>query len=105
MKNLILGLVAAVALASALPAMAQSIPAREQMQQQRIAHAESSGALTPRAAARLHRREMATHRLAVRLREAHGGRLTRHDRKVVRHALNRDGRSIAPIGRMASARV
>jgi hypothetical protein len=32
--------------------------------------------------------------LAVSLREAHGGRLTRHDRMVVRHALNRNSRAI-----------
>jgi hypothetical protein len=32
--------------------------------------------------------------LAVRLREAHGGQLTRRDRMVVRHALNRDSRAI-----------
>ncbi len=94
MKNLILGLVAAAALAGALPAMAQSIPAREQMQQQRIEQGVRTGALAPRTAAHLEHREMATHRLAVRLREAHGGQLTRRDRMVVRHALNRDSRAI-----------
>jgi hypothetical protein len=99
MKTLILGLVAATTLAGALPALAQStmtqsIPAREQMQQQRIEQGARTGALTPRQTARLEHREMATHRLAVRLREAHGGELTHHDRIVVRHALNRDSRAI-----------
>jgi hypothetical protein len=94
MKSLILGLIAAATLAGALPAMAQPIPAREQMQQQRIEQGARTGALTPRATAHLERREMATHRLAVRLRVEHGGRLTRHDRMVVRHALNRDSRAI-----------
>jgi hypothetical protein len=100
MKTVILSLIAAATLAAALPAMAQpamtpSIPAREQMQQQRIAQGARTGALTPRQTARLEHREMATHRLAVRLREAHGGRLTHHDRIVVRHALNRDSRAIS----------
>jgi hypothetical protein len=94
MKTLILSLIAAATLAGALPAMAQPIPAREQMQQQRIEQGARTGALTPRATMRLQRREMATHRLAVRLREEHGGRLTRHDRMVVHHALNRDSRAI-----------
>jgi len=99
MKTLILSLIAAATLAGALPAMAQpamtpSIPAREHMQQQRIAQGARSGALTPGQTARLERREIATHRLAVSLREAHGGRLTRHDRMVVRHALNRNSRAI-----------
>jgi hypothetical protein len=99
MKTLILSLIAAATLAGALPAMAQpampqSIPAREHMQQQRIAQGARTGALTPRQTARLEHREMATHRLAVRLRVEHGGRLTRHDRMVVRHALNRDSRAI-----------
>jgi hypothetical protein len=104
MKTLILSLIAAATLAGALPAMAQpalaqpamtrSIPAREQMQHQRIEQAARTGALTPAQTARLEHREMATHRLAVRLREAHGGRLTPHDRMVVRHALNRDSRAI-----------
>jgi hypothetical protein len=104
MKTLILSLIAAATLAGALPAMAQpamtqpamnaSIPAREHMQQQRIAQGARTGALTPRQTARLERREIATHRLAVSLREAHGGRLTRHDRMVVRHALNRNSRAI-----------
>jgi len=94
MKTLILSLVAAATLAGALPAMAQSIPAREQMQQQRIENGSRAGVLTPRETAHLERREMATHRLAVRLREDHGGRLTHRDRKIVRHALNRDSRAI-----------
>jgi len=109
MKTLVLSLIAAATLAGALPAMAQpavtqpamtqpamphSIPAREQMQHQRIEQAARTGALTPAQTARLEHREMATHRLAVRLREAHGGRLTPHDRMVVRHALNRDSRAI-----------
>ncbi len=94
MKTLILSLVAAATLAGALPAMAQPIPAREHMQQQRIAQGVRTGAITPQTAARLQHREMATHRLAVRLREAHGGRLTPHDRMVVRHALNRNSRTI-----------
>lgn len=94
MKTLILGLIAAATLAGAMPAMAQSIPAREQSQQQRIEQGARTGALTPRETARLQHREMATHRLAVRLREAHGGRLTPHDRMVVRHALNRDSHAI-----------
>jgi hypothetical protein len=64
------------------------------MQQQRIEQGARTGALTPRQTARLERREIATHRLAVSLREAHGGRLTRHDRMVVRHALNRNSRAI-----------
>jgi hypothetical protein len=94
MKTLILGLIAAATLASALPAMAQAIPAREHMQQQRIEQGARTGALTPRQTARLEHREVATHRLAVRLRQAHGGRLTQHDRMIVRHALNRDSRAI-----------
>jgi hypothetical protein len=94
MKTVILSLIAAATLAGALPAMAQPIAAREQTQQQRIEQGARTGALTPRQTARLEHREIATHRLAVRLREAHGGRLTRHDRMVVRHALNRDSRAI-----------
>jgi len=94
MKTLILSLLAAATLAGALPAMAQPIPTREQMQQQRIEQGARTGALTPRQTARLEHREMATHRLTVRLREAHGGRLTHRDRIVVRHALNRDSRAI-----------
>jgi hypothetical protein len=99
MKTVILSLIAAATLAAALPAMAQpamtpSIPAREQMQQQRIEQGARTGALTPGQTARLEHREIATHRLAVRLREEHGGRLTRHDRRVVHHALNRDSRAI-----------
>jgi hypothetical protein len=94
MKTLILSLIAAATLAGALPAMAQSIPAREHMQQQRIEQGAQTGALTPRQTARLEHREMATHRLATRLREEHGGRLTRRDHMIVRHALNRDSRAI-----------
>jgi hypothetical protein len=94
MKNLILGLVAAASLAAALPAMAQTLPAREQMQHARIEQGVRSGALTPRAATHLERREMATHRLETRLRVEHGGRLTRRDHMIVRHALNRDSRAI-----------
>jgi hypothetical protein len=99
MKTLILSLVAAATLAGALPAMAvpamaQAIPAREQMQHQRIEHGARTGLITPRQTARLEQREMATHRLAVRLREEHGGRLTHRDRVIVRHALNRDNRAI-----------
>jgi hypothetical protein len=94
MKTLILSLIAAATLAGAVPAMAQSIPAREAMQHQRIEQGERRGELTPRQTARLERREMATHRLATRLREEHGGRLTRRDHMIVRHALTRDSRAI-----------
>ena len=94
MKTLILSLVAAATLAGALPAMAQPIPAREPMQQQRIEQGVRTGAITPSHATHLARREMAAHRLAIRLREEHAGRLTRHDRRIVRPALNRDSRAI-----------
>jgi hypothetical protein len=95
MKTLILGLVAAATLGlTALPAMAQTIPARAQMQQQRIQQGVRVGALTPRQAQHLEHREMATRRLDARLREEHGGRLTRHDRARVRHVLMRDSRAI-----------
>ncbi len=94
MKTLILGLVAAATLAATVPAMAQPIPAREHMQQERIEQGARSGALTPRETRGLEHREMGTHRLATRLREEHGGRLTRRDHMIVRHALNRDSHAI-----------
>jgi hypothetical protein len=94
MKTLILGLVAAAALIGAVPAMAQSIPAREHMQQERIAAGVRTGALTPGETARLERREVRTERVAARLRAENGGRLTRRDHRIVQHALNRDSRAI-----------
>ncbi len=94
MKTLILGLVAAAALIGAVPAMAQSIPVREHMQQERIAAGVRTGALTPGETARLERREVRTERVAARLRAENGGRLTRRDRHIVKHALNRDSRAI-----------
>src|SRR5437763_290755 len=57
MKFFALALAAGVALASALPAAAQSVNQREHRQEQRIHQGMSSGALTPSEARRLQRRE------------------------------------------------
>ncbi len=101
MTRFFTGLVAAAALTAtasgALPAFAQAgapIAVREQTQQDRIAQGVRSGELTPRETRRLEGREVRLDNREARMRERDAGRLTGHDRHVLRHAMNRDGRAI-----------
>ena len=101
MKTLILGLIAAASVVSALPAAAQPVapptapPAAVQAHQQAaIQQGARTGVITPRQTAHLERREAKLHRVEVRLRAKHGGKLTRHDRRVLARIEARDGRAI-----------
>jgi len=95
MKLQILALTAALAVAGALPAAAQTLDQRQQHQEQRIDQGVRSGALTPHEARRL---EVRRHRIAVqehRMRERQGGRLTVAQRHRLNHELNHSSREIA----------
>ena len=101
MKTLILGLIAAASVVSALPAAAQPVagptapPAVvQQHQEARIQQGVRTGAITPRETARLQKREAKLHRVEARLRAKHGGKLTRHDRRVLARIEARDSRAI-----------
>lgn len=94
MKTLIMGLIAATTVATALPAAAQVVDQREHRQDARIDAGVRQGQLNPREAYRVDRREMAIHRQEHRMRARHDGRLTQHDRHVLNHRLNRESRQI-----------
>jgi hypothetical protein len=74
--------------------MAQTIPQRQVNQQDRIAQGVRSGQLTPRETRRLEGREMSINRQERFMRRADYGRLTRRDRVVLNHRLNRTSRAI-----------
>lgn len=96
MKSLVLGLVAAASLAAALPAAAQPVvDARAQHQEMRINTDVRAGKITPHKAVRLERREAKVKRIEVSMRAHHGGRLTRHDKRVLTRLEKRDGRVIS----------
>jgi hypothetical protein len=67
---------------------------RRAMQQHRIAQGARTGRLTVRQANRLERREVRIGRAETHMRAANGGRLTRADRIVLNHRLNRTSRAI-----------
>ena len=94
MKSLILGLAAAATLAAALPAAAQPVDVREHNQAARIDQGVRSGALTPREAVRLHRKEARLHRMEARARFRHHGYLTARARHRLHRMENRDSRLI-----------
>ncbi len=94
MKTLIIGVLAAVSLAAALPAAAQPFDAREHRQEQRIHQGDRSGALTVREDHRLQRREVSIRREDQVMRERHDGHLTLRDRHVLNHRLNRTSHAI-----------
>lgn len=73
---------------------AQTINQRRADQQGRIAQGIRSGQLTPRETHRLEGREMSINRQERAMRRADYGRLTRRDRAVLNHRLNRTSRAI-----------
>jgi hypothetical protein len=89
MKTLILGVLAAASLAIALPAAAEPLNQREHRQDARIERGVQTGAISPKTAVRLHRREASIRHAERTMRMEHGGRLTRQDRKVLNHRLTR----------------
>jgi hypothetical protein len=70
-------------------ASAQGIDQRHDNQQHRIAQGVHSGELTPGEAHRLERQQRSIDRQEARMRYRHGGRLSAHDRWVLRHRENR----------------
>ena len=95
MKLQILALAAAIGLAGALPAAAQSIDQRQANQEHRIQQGERSGALTPHEA---HRLQMQHRRIAIqthRMRMRQGGRLTMAQRARIQREQNHANREIA----------
>jgi hypothetical protein len=94
MKTMILGLIAAVGVAAALPAAAQPVDVRAQHQEARIQQGERTGALTPHEAARLQHRQHRLRRIEARMRARHGGALTPHDAHKLQRIENRDSRKI-----------
>ena len=94
MKTLILGLAASAILASALPAAAQPVDAREHRQEHRIEQGVRSGELNRAEAFRLQRREARLHRFEARARFQHHGYLTRHERHRLTRMENHDSRAI-----------
>jgi len=90
-----LSIVATVLLALAGTAgIAQTIPQRQINQQDRIAQGIRSGRLTPRETRALEGREMSINRQERAMRRADYGRLTRRDRVILNHRLNRTSRAI-----------
>lgn len=87
---------ALLALASTvgMAASAQTINQRKADQQGRIAQGIRSGQLTPRETHRLEGREMSINHQERAMRRADYGRLTRRDRAVLNHRLNRTSRAI-----------
>ncbi len=94
MKKLIIGVLTAASLAAALPAFAQPVDQREQHQQQRIDQGVRSGELTGRETRHLERREASIRHEERVMRAEHNGRLTRHDRRVLNHRLNRTSHAV-----------
>jgi len=94
MKTLILGVLAAVSLAVALPAAAEPLTQREHHQHQRIDQGVRSGELTRSEAHDLQRREASIRHEQHVMRARHEGRLTRHDRQVLNHRLSRTSHAI-----------
>lgn len=94
MKLSIFGVAAIAALATAVPANAQSIHQREQRQEQRIRQGEANGRLTPAEARRLHFLEMRLHRTEARMRWRNGGRLNRWQRQRLQQMADRDSAAI-----------
>jgi len=99
MKTLILSLIAAAGVASALPAAAQTVvaptvDARAQHQEARIQQGAASGALTPHQTRVLQHRQHKLRRIEARMRARHGGALTRHDVKKLTRIENHDSKKI-----------
>ena len=94
MKALLLGLMAASTLATALPAAAQPVDRREMNQHRRIEQGIRSGQLNPREAYRLQMREHRVRMQEWRMRGRHGGMLNAHERMRLQHEENRNSRAI-----------
>ena len=67
---------------------------REFNQQRRIGNGISNDRLSPRQGARLERQQMRIHRQVRTMRARDNGRLTMHDRRVIRHRQNVASRRI-----------
>ena len=93
MKNVILAIAAAAALAATLPAD-QKIAARKENQQDRIAQGVKSGQLTAGETAKLETKEARVNKEIRTDRAANGGKLTGAEKAQVNHQQNKMSKAI-----------